>query len=215
MIIARPAGPTRQNCPPAALRRRIRSEDYSPAGREGVLQFLALAQQKAFDDPLSTELAGFLRDHRQQIEQMLQRAGALAQALRRRADLPAVTCHTDLHPGNLLLDRQGALYLVDWDAPRLAPKERDLMFLGAGMGEDGPGVREAALFYQGYGPAQVDGMALAYYRYERIIQDIYEFCKQILLTSGESEDRYQAYAWFSGQFLPGREVEAAFGSDCA
>ena len=124
-----------------------------------------------------------------------------------------VVCHTDVHPGNLHLGLDGRLYLVDWDNPRLAPKERDLMFLGAGMGEHDPGDVETACFYQGYGAAEINQEALAYYRYERILQDISEFSKQILLTSGDGEDRFQAYEWFCGQFLPGHEVEAAFASD--
>ncbi|MFN2195490.1 MAG: hypothetical protein ACK2UW_05120 [Anaerolineales bacterium] len=55
--------------------------------------------------------------------------------------------------------------------------------------------------------------ALAYYRYERIIQDIAAFCEQLLLTTQGGEDREQAYRYFTSQFLPGFEVEIALKSD--
>ena len=60
--------------PPAALRRTIRREDYSPAGRQSVAAFLELAQGSSFSDPLSAEMAGVLRTRRRQIERMLERA---------------------------------------------------------------------------------------------------------------------------------------------
>jgi spectinomycin phosphotransferase len=54
------------------------------------------------------------------------------------------------------------------------------MFFGSGMSGDQPGGVEEGWFYQGYGEVEVNQPALAYYRYERIIQDIAEF-KQLLL----------------------------------
>jgi hypothetical protein len=38
---------------------------------------------------------------------------------------------------NLLIDGDNALYLVDWDTLIFAPKERELMFVGSGLGGNG------------------------------------------------------------------------------
>ena len=66
-------------------------------------------------------------------------------------------CHADLHAGNILIDANGAFYLVDWDTLILAPKERDLMYAGGGQfGEARTPQQEEALFYQGYGQTQID-----------------------------------------------------------
>jgi len=49
----------------------------------------------------------------------------------------------------------------------------------------------------------VDREALAYYRYERIVVDLAEFCKQLLLTEKGGEDREQGFQYFTSVFLPG------------
>ena len=53
-----------------------------------------------------------------------------------------------------------ALAIVDWDTPIVAPKERDLMFVGAGIGDIWREPWEADAFYRGYGPTTVDRAAL-------------------------------------------------------
>jgi spectinomycin phosphotransferase len=88
----------------------------------------------------------------------------------RSRPLEPVLCHSDIHAGNLLLTSDGDLYIVDWDNPILALKERDLMFIGGGVAGIWNKAREEALFYQGYGSSDINLIALTYYRYERIIQ---------------------------------------------
>lgn len=76
------------------------------------------------------------------LETMLESLRATADALG-RADLatvvawlqshrpetePAVVCHGDMHPFNLLVDDQGATTVLDWSAAMLAPSTYDLGF---------------------------------------------------------------------------------------
>jgi hypothetical protein len=49
--------------------------------------------------------------------------------------------------------------IVDWDDPVLAPRERDLMFVGAGVGGAWNREDESAAFYRGYGPVTVDAQS--------------------------------------------------------
>ena len=205
---------------PPALTSLIAQESYSPQWREMVSSFQAQVETTDFDDPTAAKLAAFMQAKRAAISHLVARADQLGLALRARR-LDFVLCHTDLHPGNLLIGNHEKLYIVDWDNPIFAPKERDLMFVGAGMGSEGPPEREEALFYQGYGgdvgyaQTGVDRMALAYYRCERIIQDIAAFCEQLLLTAAGGADREQAYQYFAGQFLPDHEVDIALRTGSA
>lgn len=189
---------------------RLPREDYSPRWRESVKVFQEQAENTFFSDQSAAKFAAVIRARRNEISHIVERAGALAQMLRTRP-LELVLCHSDIHPGNLLLSMNEALYIVDWDTPTLAPKERDLMFIG--IGGIWRSESQAKLFYQGYGRVQVDLMALAYYRYERIVQDLAAFGEQLLLTTTGGEDRERALEYFSGQFEPGNEIEVAYLTD--
>jgi spectinomycin phosphotransferase len=58
-------------------------------------------------------------------------------------------------------------------------------------------------------------MALAYYRFERVIQDMAAYCEQLLLTVEGGEDREQGYLYFTSNFLPNHEIEIALKTDLA
>jgi spectinomycin phosphotransferase len=195
---------------PSLLRRLLQREDFSPRWRELVSEFQSQVERIAYTDSIAAQLALFMQDHRDEIAHLVRRAEDLASLLQSRS-LDLVLCHSDIHAGNLHISPGGDFYIVDWDNPLLAPKERDLMFIGSGAVWNDP--HQAELFYQGYGPAQVDAHILAYYRYERIVQDIAAFCQALLLTDAGGEDRLQSFGYFTGQFEPGQEVALAFASD--
>jgi len=198
---------------PPALTRRIPQETFSAQGRETVKMFLSRLEENTFDDPVALQLAAFLQTKRDEILDLVGRADRLAQALQARTPV-FIVCHSDIHAGNILIDVNDHLYIVDWDAPILAPKERDLMFIGGGQGFIGHTAQEEEnLFYQGYGQTQIDPVALAYYRYERIIQDIAIFCEDIFLTTQGGEDRAQALRYLMSNFLPNNTIAIAYTSD--
>ena len=198
---------------PPALIRRIQHETYSPQWREIVKTFLERVEDDALDDLVAVKLAAFLKARRDEILDLVGRAERLALALQARSP-EFILCHSDIHAGNILIDPNGALYIVDWDNPIFAPKERDLMFIGGGQGFAGHTAQEEeTLFYRGYGQTQIDPIALAYYRYERIIQDIAVFCEQILLTNEGGEDREQSLRYLTSNFLPNNTIEIAYRSD--
>ena len=200
---------------PPALTRRLRQEAYSPRWREIVKTFLARVEHAAFDDPVAVRTAALMKAKRDEIADLVGRADRLALALQARSP-GCVVCHSDIHAGNILIDAHNALYIVDWDDPILAPKERDLMYVGGGQGFTGHTAQEEeTLFYRGYGQTQIDPIALAYYRYERIIEDIAVYCEQLLLTNEGGEDREQSLEYLASNFLPGGVLEIANRSDNA
>ncbi len=186
---------------PAELERMVPREVYSPRWRDIVSEFGRDAGTRAYDDSIARKLAAFWLAQREEIDTMVARAGQLADDLRRRA-LPFVLCHTDLHVGNVLLGPDGELVVVDWDNPLLAPKERDLMFVGGGVGATWDVAAEEAAFYDGYDPTEIDLTALAYYRYERIVEDFAAYGAQIFGAQGSVVDRENGLRKVMGQFLP-------------
>jgi spectinomycin phosphotransferase len=169
---------------PPELERHIPQENFSPQWRESLKLLQGLAENKTFDDPAAAKLAEFMQSKRSEIARLVARTEELASGLRSKP-LEFVLCHTDIHGGNILISDTDGFHvvIVDWDNPLLAPKERDLMFIGGGIDEIWKGEREEALFYEGYGKTEIDLAALAYYRYERIIEDLAVIGEQLLLTT--------------------------------
>lgn len=198
---------------PARIRDQIRRETYSAQCRESLKTSLQRIYHEAFTDSIAIETAAFLKTKRDEITAMIRRTGHLALAV--QTESPEFTvCHSDLHAGNILIDNQNKLYIVDWDNPILAPKERDLMFPGGAQGFGGHSSQEEEiLFYQGYGQIQINQTAHAYYRYERIIEDIAIYSEELLFTGAGGEDRKQSLQYLISNFLPGGTIEAAVKSD--
>ena len=198
---------------PPALKQSIDQETYNPHWRETVKQFMGQVGDGVYDEPVAIKLAAYLIGKRSEILDLVGRADQLMLAL--QAQSPEyILCHSDIHAGNILIGDNGDLYIVDWDNPILAPKERDLLFIGGGQGFIGhTSQEEEILFYQGYGQTKIDPIALVYYRYERIVIDIALFCEQILLSKDGGEDREQAFRYLVSNFLPGGTIEIARLSD--
>ena len=122
-----------------------------------------------------------------------------------------VLCHSDIHGGNVLMDGNDIIYMVDWDDPIMAPKERDLMFIGGGVANIWNRPHEEKYFYKGYGKTEINRTILAYYRHERIVEDIALYGQQLLLTS--VGNRIESYKHFIAQFEPQGVVDIAFETD--
>ena len=120
-----------------------------------------------------------------------------------------VLCHGDIHAGNVLLADTGGLYLLDWDDLFLAPREQDLMFIGAGVGGRWNTPEETAYFYEGYGQTVVDPAAVTRCRLQRIVADSLELLGLVQDTNSSRADRQQNLRYFQSQFLPGNVTDMA------
>lgn len=198
---------------PADLERMLPRESYRPDYTEVLRRLLARGPDERHGDAAQVKLAAVWRSRRDEIALLLERAETLGAQLASRSP-ELVLCHADIHRGNLLIDRQDRLRVVDWDGLVLAPRERDLMFIVEGIVIP-PKVepREQALFFGAYGDIEVDWPALAYYRHAWAVQDIAEFADQAFSTVGADEPaRALAAATFVSLFEPGDEVDSAHES---
>ena len=197
---------------PPALAGAVSRETYAGRWRRRVRAYLRRARGSAFRDPVSRDLAELLLSRAQTIGTLVERAERLAGVVA-AGNRELSLCHGDLHAGNVLIDADGRLYIVDWDTLVFAPKERDLMFVGGGVGGTWNRTDEIDRFYQGYGQVAIDRAALAYYRCERIIRDVAAYVEQIWDGGARGEDRREGLAQLASQFGPGNVVEIALATD--
>ena len=195
---------------PNNLRQRIPLQDYAPTWRRIAAEHLQGAETFDRDDPIAQELAELLTREQDTILSLINRAESLAHKLE-NALLPPVLCHSDIHEANLLVAQDGNIYLVDWDDPILAPRERDLMFIGGGILGRWVEPQQADWFYQGYGRVEINNEALIYFRCERIVTDIAVFSNIILRGADNLEERQAYVDILQSNFDPGGTIDIALG----
>jgi len=195
---------------PSIIASSIPQETFFSRWSNVVKVFLGRIENEVFEELVAAKMAEFLKSKSSEILKLVERAENLAIKLRKQP-FEYILCHADIHGWNLIVDKEGSLYIVDWDTLIFAPKERDLMFIGAGISDSGRSpTEEENLFYQGYGQTKINQDAICYYRFERIIQDIGEYCEHIFLSDADVEDRIQS---LQSMFLPKNVIERAYQSD--
>jgi spectinomycin phosphotransferase len=197
---------------PQAIRDQIRRESYSSKWREAVRALDAHVNSNLVADETALKLKAFMKEHRETIRRLVNRAESLSQEIQKQTP-EFMLCHSDIHGGNVLIDGDEVIYIVDWDEPIMAPKERDLMFIGGGVANTWNNPREVEFFYKGYGKTEINRVTLAYYRHERIVQDIAEYGQALLLTLAGGEYRIEMFKHFMDMFEPNGVVDIAFKTD--
>jgi len=184
-------------------------EDFSLPSAMLVREMLALTSGPREWTGAAADFAAFWRTEAARIEAVLARAGALGVELQRRS-FELVLCHTDIHAANVMVDEDGRIHLIDWDGPKIAPRERDLLFVIGSRIARPVEPWEEAWFFEGYGRVPVDPVALAYFRYERIVEDLGEFARSVFLDPALSERLRRREADLgTGFFVPGGDIDRA------
>jgi spectinomycin phosphotransferase len=146
--------------------------------------------------------------HQSTIHMAVTSLETLGGVLQRRT-LPYIVCHADLHPANLLRDHVGHVFVIDWDEVMLAPKERDFIFVKAAPA-DGLSRLSTPPFFQGYRQTDIDWIALTYYRYERVVQELIACAQEVFFRDDLGEGtRADAVQLFHAILAEGGEIDAA------
>lgn len=144
------------------------------------------------------ELAGGTKNERRLRRLWVEHANVIAAGVDRMEEIgrmirernsTLVICHADLHPGNMIRNEAGKVYVVDWDDVMLGLKERDFLFVDGVLKK---GV-ENLPFFQGYGSTRIDWGAFTYYMWERLITDLMA-CTQDVCFRADLEEQTKAEA---------------------
>jgi len=159
------------------------------------------------------DLVATIKEHESTIERTIRRTAELGDACRAK-EWEFVPCHADLHVWNILVGDDDKIYIVDWDNPRLAPPECDLMFIRDGgiAGLHGP--NEEQSFFEGYGHQPPNLPLLTYYRYARALDDFVAFAHEAISMPNRSpEQKQEAVNGFKVLFHPNGILESAIRTD--
>ena len=142
------------------------------------------------------QLLDGLTAHRSEILQAIERYDSLGRSAAAR-QTPFVITHGDPTPGNLILDTEERLHLIDWDGVCLGPPEKDLVsFTG----------ERFEVVLERYLTERQDNISLhadifGFYIYEWAINEIRDYGTKILFKNDDPTQN--AYDWESLQdYLP-------------
>jgi spectinomycin phosphotransferase len=163
-----------------------------------------------------------MEHHRDQVERDWATLAALARACRHASWTPRLT-HGDALGDNLIVDDDGRLYLIDWDAPLLAPAERDTWFFlyhaAPSTARFLGGAREwAAAFLPRYCEAvpdyRPDPLRYRFYLYMRFFADLLGYLVNIVESPSVERQHFNlaelqetCFGWL---WPPMRRAEASF-----
>ncbi len=196
--------------PPTSGFESLRKETFDPTGYARWV--------RAFETKLTHSEGGSVSErvvrsswvaHQTTIHMMVTIMEKLAGVLQRQTS-QHVICHADLHPANLIRDHAGHVFVIDWEDVMLAPKERDFIFVKETQA-DGSALQGAPPFFQGYGDTEIDWIALTYYRWERVVQDLIECAQNVFFKDNLGEESKRDEAQMLHDSLPeGDNIRAAY-----
>ena len=185
-------------------------ETFNPPWGDTVRQIGARVERGEFADPAQREPAEFWRGRGAEIREITARAEQLGRRMQDRT-VEYVLCHADIHTANVLVDDDGGLHIVDWDGAVCAPRERDLMHVVNDLAA--PTQQESA-FFEGYGEVEIDPLALAYYRYEWVVQELGDYGARVFLADDVGADTVaDAVRGLIELFDPGDVVDGAYAAE--
>ena len=142
------------------------------------------------------QLLDGLITHRSEILQAIERYDSLGRSAA-ALQTPFVITHGDPTPGNLILDMENRLHLIDWDGVCLGPPEKDLVSF---TGERFEVVLERYLTER-QNAVTLHADIFGFYIYEWAINEIRDYGTKILFKNDDATQN--AYDWESLQdYLP-------------
>lgn len=138
---------------------------------------------KKFDNPsiYQKELIDIYKKHRIKFIREFEELEATGNKLK-KSSVELVNCHGEPSPGNIMVSDTGEIYLLDWDSPLFAPKEKDLLFFSSNMRP----------VLEGYGKISNDTVinrdAKSFYTHLWNAQEIVDWARRVLFEQASEQE---------------------------
>lgn len=193
---------------PMDIKSKLPIESFNSGWSEKLLKYLSMISTFEYKDSIQLRLKSFINENNEKITVLINEAEKVSKIIPKTSD-NFVVCHADFHAYNLLVTEKEDFYLIDFDTVILAPKERDMMFIGAKIDALSDNQDAVSSFYEGYGIDLIDKALIRYYRLNRILEDLVVDCELILAPDLNIKDREQSLKFLISNFQPGNTIEAA------
>ena len=168
-----------------------RRDDCGIPGRAALHEALATLDAAWDTGPFGEPARALLAPRATELEQRLRDYDLLAARVRERSGSWVIT-HGEPHPGNVLVEPDGARRLVDWDTTLVAPRERDLLFLLDDRQAGWDAYSSTA------GAVELDREALDLYGRRWVLGDIGMYVAGVLRPHDEDENTAASFGFLRG-----------------
>ena len=187
---------TIHGCTDAVASNDLTVATYNLPGRHELHTVLEAPEQIPPQNQYQKQLLDAIAQHRSEILQTLERYDSLGRSAS-ALQTPFVITHGDPTPGNLIIDAENRLHIIDWDGVCLGPPEKDLVSF---TGERFEVVLESYLAKQRNGGA-LHADIFGFYIYEWTLNEIRDYGTKILFKNSDTQQN--EYDWESLQdYLP-------------
>jgi len=187
---------TIHGCTDAVASNNLTVATYDLPLRKELHMVLEAPRQIPPQNRYQKQLLEAIEQHSSEILQTLERYDSLGRSAS-ALQTPFVITHGDPTPGNLIIDAENRLHIIDWDGVSLGPTEKDLV---AFTGERLEVVLESYLAERRNGAA-LHADIFGFYIYEWTLNEIRDYGTKILFKNSDTQQN--AYDWESLQdYLP-------------
>lgn len=149
----------------------ILKENFSLLYKDDFEHMFEAALNPSKTDKYIREMSTLIKSYEAEIRQNWENFQAIITECK-KAPFKLVITHGDA-PGNILVDKDQNIYLVDWDSILLAPAERDTWF----MKDNKEFMDGYSSIYKNY---QMNPLAYKFYLYNRYFEDLVGFIGEIM-----------------------------------
>ncbi len=103
-------------------------EDFDNPFKEKIVNLLNQLDKVKPENEYQEEAKGMYLRYKDVFLNEIKSLDQLRSDLIKMPDIEFVNCHGEPSPNNIMIGEDGEIYLIDWDFPFYAPKEKDLIF---------------------------------------------------------------------------------------